>query len=191
MANFISTLNNAQQISALYVGYYSRAADPVGFGFWKGVLDSGGLTLEQIAADFASQQESRNAYALLNAPAGQPVSVGDASVFVIQIYENIFNRVPDPAGFTFWRDALVGGFAPDQFILAIIDGAQGVDRTCLSNKIQAGLYWKDQAAATPGFTMTINSPERQEAQDTIASVDDTAASRTVARNRTDAYFAAY
>ena len=50
-------MTSKELITQLYVGYFNRAPDPVGWEFWLGVRD-GGLSLEAIAQDFATQPES-------------------------------------------------------------------------------------------------------------------------------------
>lgn len=190
MPNIISSLTNSAKIASLYVGYYSRAADPAGFNFWLGVLNSGSLNINQIAADYATQPESTQNYPYLADPAS-----ASPTAFVSQVFANVFNRAPDPAGLSFWSTQLSNGYPVGEFILAIMDGAQNTadlqDETILRNKIALAEYWKDKAEATPGFSMAIDSPERAEAVRVMRGVGATSASLFLARAETDAYFANY
>lgn len=47
-------LTATQSIAQLYIGYFNRAPEPLGFDFWLGVLDNP-LSLAEIATDFSTQ----------------------------------------------------------------------------------------------------------------------------------------
>ncbi len=92
------TPSNIDLITELYVGYYNRAPDPAGLRFWSKALDEG-LSLSAIANEFAKSDESQELYPFL----------AGARSFVVQVYNNVLNRDPDPAGLSFWTEQLLSG----------------------------------------------------------------------------------
>lgn len=124
-----------QQVSLLFVAFFNRPPDYTGYSFWLNALSSGSSTLQQAANSFGNSQEFQNNY---------PNFSSDPSGFVDAVYDNLFNRAPDPAGRQFWIAQLNGGATPGDFILAVIGGAQDVqggdqDRKTVINKI-VGAY---------------------------------------------------
>ena len=98
----------------LYIAYFNRAPDAVGLNFW-GTAFANGTTLQEMAALFIDQPETRETYAegLSN------------EAFAVAVYDNVLGRLPDQAGFDFWIELLdAGGVSRDQFILAVLDGAK-------------------------------------------------------------------
>ena len=204
MSIIIGDLSVKEAITAIYVGYFNRAPDPSGLDYWIGrnaeYLDGvggddidAGLTLQNIATSFSEQIESRSIYPFFETP-----SVANATVFIVQVYANLFNRAPDAAGQAYWVNELTSGSQPvGQIILSIISGATdsaaGNDRTTVLNKIDVGCDWVEHAAnaginADP-FT---NDPEAvQGAKDALDGVDDTQASVDAAKLETDAFIAGY
>jgi len=139
-------------ITELYIGYFGRAPDPVGLTFWITVLENG-LTLEEIAQDFAVQAEAQATYAFLS---GDPTvsETADVEAFVTAIYGNLFDREPEPDGLNFWTEVLQDGFPVGTFILAIIDGASDADAAVLANKTEVACAWSDAAGGEDGFVLT-------------------------------------
>ena len=146
----LGQLTAEEALSAVYIGYFDRAADPEGLDFWATVYTSQFLSLPKIATDFASQPESLETFDFLSNP-----SATSANGFIAQVYLNLFNRPPDPAGLTFWSDLLkqridgAGTLDIGQIILEIIGGAQntsdGNDLTTMQNKIEVAIYWTEIA----------------------------------------------
>ena len=130
----------------LYIAYFNRAPDAIGLSFW-GTAFANGTTLEQSAAFFIDQDETRALYA-------EDLSNAD---FATAVYDNVLGREADEEGFTFWVDALNdGSVGRDQFILAILGGAKAeppadasqafidqqlADRAYLENKTDIGTYF--------------------------------------------------
>ena len=54
----VSFATTQDKVEALYVGYFSRAADPAGLNYWMSQLDSGAVTYAQAAASFSVQPEA-------------------------------------------------------------------------------------------------------------------------------------
>lgn len=138
----VGTLTAQEQVTAIYVAYYDRAPDPFGLNFWTGKLNSGELSLTEIANFFADAAETKLKYAYFEAP-----SLAGAAEFINEIYQNLFNRAPDAEGAAFWIEQLESGAVPPgEFILAVLAGAQDVeggtqDKSTIENKLDVALDW--------------------------------------------------
>ena len=130
-----------QGISDLYIAYFNRAPDVAGLLYWFREVINGTWSLATIAQSFTDQPEYRDTY-----PPG--LSNHD---FIATIYQNLFDRLPDDAGWTYWEGDLNRGLPRDQFIYAVIQGAYAPtggesDRTLLANKHTVSLYYSEQLA---------------------------------------------
>ena len=130
----------------LYIAYFNRAPDAIGLNFW-GTAYANGTSLEQMAAYFIDQDETRATY---------PTGTSDF-FFVTSVYDNVLGRSPDLAGIDFWVDVLSSGaVSRDQFILEVLRGAKSdlkfeegqafvsqqlEDRAYLENKVDLGAYF--------------------------------------------------
>lgn len=192
MALDLSTLTAQQQLAAIYIGYYDRAADPVGEDFWESAVANPNLSLADIATDFATQPETLIAYPFLDDP-----TVEEAEGFIAEVFLNLFNRAPDQAGLDFWSDALVGAIngtnslSVGEIILSIIGGAQntaeGNDLTTILNKIEVATAWTDAAEAAE-IDYTSNTAAQNSAKSIIEGVTDDGATVTAAKSTIDAFF---
>lgn len=192
MALDLSRLTPEEQATAIYIGYYNRAADPIGFDFWLDAVNNPDVSLAQIGDLFAPQVETLAAYPFLGNP-----TAAEADAFVSEVYLNLFNRAPDQAGLDFYSDALeaaINGtstYSIGQIILDIIGGAQdsaaGNDRATILNKIEAALAWTDAADAA-NIDYQFGSPAEQSAKDVVDAVDDTQASVDQAKADANAFF---
>ena len=81
-------------LTRLYWAFFHRVPDTGGMAFWTGQL-TGGKTLAQIAKAFSGSSEFQNTYGSLSNQA-----------FVTLIYQNIFQRNPDPGGLAYWTGRL-------------------------------------------------------------------------------------
>lgn len=123
-------------IQGVYVALFGRPADPTGLAYFNSVTKSG-ADLSAIG-DLASTQEYKDRFA------GQ-----SNTQIVSSIYQSLFNRAPESAGLTFFVDALNKGTLNIKNIaIAILDGAQGDDKTTATNKI----------TAADNFTKAIDTP---------------------------------
>jgi len=120
-----------EEIAKLYVATFNRAPDSAGLSYWK---NDSGLKLSQIAQSFFDQSEAKEKY-----PEGST-----NSTFIDSIYSNLFNRVSDTDGFNYWKDELdFGRVIKSEFILAVVNGAQGLDVNILKNKTDVGLSYAE------------------------------------------------
>lgn len=192
MALDLSTLTTEQQLAAIYIGYYDRAADPVGEDFWEGAVANPNLSLADIATDFATQPETLIAYPFLEDPTAE-----QANAFIAEVYLNLFNRQPDEAGLEFWSDALLaaidgtGALSVGEIILSIIEGAQdsaeGNDRTTILNKIEVATSWTDAAEAA-AIDYTSDTAAQNSAKSIIEGVTDAQATVAAAKQTIDNFF---
>lgn len=135
-------------IAQLYIAYFNRAPEPLGYDFWCDVLDNP-VTLAEIASDFATQPEAVAMYPLLEARTTD--SLGD---FLTTVYQNLFDRDPDAAGLEFWTGVIQGGADLGTILLEIINGASDEDRAVLEAKAGIAEYWVEAARMAPGYELT-------------------------------------
>ncbi|NUH63772.1 DUF4214 domain-containing protein [Sulfitobacter sp. S0837] len=148
----MATLEQKQDLAALYIGYFDRAPDPDGLQFWIDQIDNG-REFNTIAADFASSDEAEALYPFLTTP-----GVSTPNAFVTSIYVNLFGRVPEQEGLDFWTGVLAdGSVSAGDMVEKIIMGARDdvdlgtSDKSVLDNKIEVGLDWAESVANVPGF----------------------------------------
>ncbi len=139
------------EIQALYVAYFSRPGDKYGYEFWADQYDSadGSVAkqevLGQISALFSQSAEYAATYAGM-----------DTTARVLQIYQNLFNRVGEPDGVNYWVNAIDtpnSGVTISNAVTAILNaalaepaGAQ--DRVAVESKV----------AAAAAFTEALDTP---------------------------------
>ncbi|MFC6640188.1 DUF4214 domain-containing protein [Sulfitobacter sediminilitoris] len=193
MAIDLSALSTREALSAVYIGYYDRAADVAGMQFWEQVVANTSLDLVAITSDFASQSETQEVHPFFADPA-----TSSPATFITSLYQNLFNRDPDAAGLTFWSDALQdaidgvpGAITVGEIIIAIIQGAVDVeggtqDRTTILNKIEVATDWTDAAEAAGDEYGALSQAS---AKSIIEGVTDDPATVTAAKATVDDFFA--
>jgi len=153
-------------VAKLYVATFNRAPDSAGLDYW---VKTSGLNLEEIAQSFFDQPETQTLY-----PAGTA-----NTAFITSVYQNLFNRVADAAGLSYWDNQLsTGAFTKNSFIQAVIDGAldsaDGNDASILTNKAAVGLNF-----ANYGFSDTTDAKSILE---NVSDDNDTVTSAYAAHN---------
>ena len=119
-----------ESVVEMYIAYFNRAPDAVGLAFW-GTAFASGMSLEEIATEFATQPETLATY---------PEDMSNLR-FVAEVYENVLGRAPDIDGLLFWSEQLDEGvIGRGGFILAVLDGVQdgSADRAYLDQKTDLG-----------------------------------------------------
>ena len=130
----------------MYIAYFNRAPDSEGLFFWADALSTG-VTLDEIAALFFDQPETRALYP----------NPDDVEGFVEAVYGNVLGRAIDQEGFDFWVSVLrEGSIARPSFMLEVLRGAKAplpeeasaafraqkeADIAYLSSKTEIGLYY--------------------------------------------------
>lgn len=192
----LSTLPAASQVAAIYIGYYDRAGEPQGSTFWESAVANPDFSLEAIATDFSTQQETLDVHPFFSNPTAEA-----ANAFITEVYLNLFNREPDADGLTFWSGVLqaaidgTGTMSVGAIILEIIQGAQdsaaGNDRATILNKIEVATAWTD-AAEVQNFSDTafadLPSSIQASAKSIIEPVTDSSATVVAARETIDEVF---
>lgn len=194
MAIDLSALTTREALSAIYIGYFDRAADPEGMQFWEGIVANTSFDLVAITSDFAGQSETISEHSFFADP-----NAASASAFITSLYQNLFNRDPDEDGLVFWSNALTdavngveGAITVGQIITSVIEGAQDVeggtqDRTTILNKISVAVDWTTSAEAVEDFNF--NDAARDSAGTIIDPVDATDSTVEAATSTIDSFFA--
>ncbi len=98
------TISAAQaQLYRAYAGALGRQPDQAGYDWWLNEINEGRQTLESMLAGFIFSEEFLG---FVNATDGNSI---DNAVFLTHIFENVFGRQPDEAGFAFWLGELDSG----------------------------------------------------------------------------------
>jgi plastocyanin len=202
-------LSTSQQLELIYIAYFNRAADGAGFSFWNGQnvsAQNGGQSaaraLTNIANSFAPQPETVAIYSFLgplvsggtvnlNTPAAQ----AGLTAFVRAVYQNLFNRVADPTGQSYWVGQITtGAVGLGAAALAIANGATGFDATEVQNKIAVALDFTTRTgAAGLGATGPLPNGFLAAARGVLSGVDGTSlndGSVTAGMSATTAYISA-
>lgn len=129
-------MSTTDQIQQIYIGLLGRAADPEGLQYWTQEINDGVLTIEQLRANIVNEQPEYAA-GLGSLTRAQAVT---------QLYQNLFDRDPEPAGLTYWVSGGGASVNFDQLVLALVDGAQGPDILALDNKTTIANYYTAQLA---------------------------------------------
>jgi len=145
------------------------------------------MSYAQIAQSFSVQTEATSAYAYLANPYSATVST-----FLNSVYFNLFNRLPDTAGMSYWTNEINAGrstvgTAIMNIISGAVDNATTKDMTTLTNKMTAGLTWAQAMANINGATYGAN--EAISAKAIVAAVTSDAATVTTANAATTSFFA--
>ena len=97
----------------LYLATFGRAPDAAGLAYWQQRLDAG-MPLPAIAQSFTEQPEAQALFS--------------GARLIENTYQHVLGRAADLAGLTYWTNALASGQVHEgQFVLAMIEGAQGDD----------------------------------------------------------------
>jgi hypothetical protein len=104
---FFNTDDDYQAIAALYHGFAGRLPDASGLIHWAELLDSGALTLSEVAANFAQSSEFQNR-----------VSGMTNFELVNTMYLTALERSPDPSGQAYYVHALDSGMGRGDLLLA-------------------------------------------------------------------------
>jgi len=138
MLIFASTSQNTQKnnfsredaVVAIYMATLNRAPDPAGLYYWVNIST---LPIEGIAKSFFDQVETQEKY---------PDLENQYDEFIDNSYQSLFNRKAEPGGKNYWLAELQSKrVSPDQFVLALMNGAKGDDIDALRNRIIVSLIF--------------------------------------------------
>lgn len=91
---------NGAAVRLVYMELLGRCADPAGYAYWKGQLDSGAATREQFASAIAGTKEAR-------------------MVIVDDGYRQMLERPAEQGGKEYWADLLAKGAGYDDLLAAL------------------------------------------------------------------------
>ena len=125
-----------------------------GFNFWLNQFNHG-ETLNNIANAFTTSPETKALYPFLS----NPLNATDSNIgtFLNEVYNNLFNRLPDAQGLAFWTNQIKTGQPIGSILLNIMSGAHDTtgacDITTLLSKVTVSLaYVEAQTAAGSEWT---------------------------------------
>ncbi len=131
MANKLSL---EEQLASLYVATFGRAPDAEGLEYWMLKIESGEMTIEEVAQSFFDQPEAKQTFP----------SNSSLDTFISSVYNNVLDRDPDKAGLDYWKGELSSGnISKSEYILAIVNAAQEhpEDAKVLQDKCDIGLLF--------------------------------------------------
>ena len=172
------TPNEMAQFIELYIAYFNRAPDAIGLNFW-GTAFANGMSLQEIAALFIDQDETRATYP-------DSMSTNDLATAV---YGNVLGRAPDQDGFDFWTTQLESGtVGRDQFILAVLEGAKATPQgqmpeEFIAQQIADRQYLADKTDIGAYFSVHLGMSDLSQAESVMALYDSSAAGFETAMNR--------
>ncbi len=132
-------MTTRENVAALYIATFNRAADADGVAYWVDAIENKGLTIQNVAQSFFDSAEAKALY---------PDSV-TTDQFVKTVYSNILDREVDSDGLNYWTSQLDNGLVTKgNFILAIdnavAEQTSSDDALLRENKIKASEYYVDQ-----------------------------------------------
>ncbi|WEJ58127.1 DUF4214 domain-containing protein [Devosia sp. FJ2-5-3] len=135
-------------IQGVYVALFGRPADPIGLAFFNTATNNG-ANLTAIG-DLASTAEYKERFKDKN-----------NTEIVNSIYKSLFNRDAEEGGLNFFVNALnTGALNINNIAIAILDGAQGSDKTIVDFKIDAAAR----------FTASLDTPTKVAAYSGTAAI---------------------
>ena len=139
------------QVTELYVGFFGRAPDAAGMGYWAEKLGAGTATVYSIANEFSKTPEFVSNYGALT-PSEQ----------IDKIYVNVLDRKADDAGKAYWLSELTKGTPIGNVVYNIVNAAFSqsgtADGLLVQNKVAVGEYFSlvlasnDTAVAKTAYT---------------------------------------
>jgi hypothetical protein len=140
----MATSDYLDQVQKLYIAYFGRPADPLGLSYWANQVNAAGGNMAVAIAGFAVSSESTNLFGAL--PSAQKITA---------IYLNLFNRLPESTGLSYWMNQLdSGAITQAQAAWEIMNQAGAGDATSVANKlVMANVFTAqvDTAAEIAGY----------------------------------------
>jgi cyclophilin family peptidyl-prolyl cis-trans isomerase len=154
-------------VQTMYVAYYGRPGDEGGIHFWAKKLDEVDGELSEIIDSFGNSAEFQDRFGDL-----------DSETLVINIYDQLLGREPDPAGLAFYVDKFEAGeFSLASIALRVNDGVENEDVATVANKLAvANEFTESYLVANVAYA----GNQIEDAKLLIADVDSTSASVTAA-----------
>lgn len=129
----LDTQGNAGNVYRLYQAAFAETPDTPGLSFWVHAADTG-ISMQTIAQDFTNSSQFQALYGGANP---SPTTVIDL------LYQHVFGRAPDQAGFNFWLNAMETGTSVGAVLLGFSISSE--DHALVDPKIAQGIVL-DQSA---------------------------------------------
>lgn len=113
-APWIGRNGSEGRVVRLYGAYFRRNPDQAGFSFWMNQLAAGTWTNARAASFFASSPEFESLY-------GSGLT---DTAFLTLTYRNVFDRLPDSSGQSYWLDRLSKGLSRGEMVLFFSDSPE-------------------------------------------------------------------
>lgn len=155
----------------MYIAYFNRAPDAIGLSFWATAYAKG-MSLEQIANEFATQPETLATY---------PADTSNIR-FAADVYENVLGRSPDIDGLRFWTNALDdGAVTRGEFILEVLRGVKApapadASQAFIDRQLADQLYLEQKTDLGALFAVHRGMSNVDDAAQVLALFDGSAAS---------------
>lgn len=121
----------AGQAYRLYQACFDRTPDADGLGFWIKQLDSGAVTLSEVADLFIESEEFENVY-------GPPEELADVHYLAL-LYANVLDRAPDADGFAFWRDEQDKGVTRAEMLVFFSESVENI--ALVAPAVEDGIWY--------------------------------------------------
>ena len=125
-------------VNSFYLAYYGRPADPAGLAYWSQALAQNNGDFSAIIDAFSTSAEATTRF-------------GDAtpSDRIADVYQQLFNRAPDPAGLEYWTKAIESGsISMADAAIQIMNGAQSTDAQLSTLRQEAAAQFTAEVAAS-------------------------------------------
>lgn len=172
--------DSAWRVVEIYVATLGYAPDNEGLQYWVSNLQNGGWTPNDVAQSFFDAPLVQEMY---------PIEEG-YDHFIEALYQNIFGRAPDEAGYEYWLTELdADRVQRNQMIIALIEGGWAnaeatSDMARFGNQIQVGLAFATaQAERDILYTQLTEDQQimlRHIGREILATVTDDSATREAA-----------
>lgn len=155
-------------IQKVYVAYYGRPADPGGLAYWAERLEQASGNLNEIIEAFANSAESEALFA-----------AATHAERVTAIYQQLFNRDPDPGGLNFYTLQLQSGqMSQASIMLDVLNGAQNQDLQIVDNKLAAAQAFTSCLEEEGASQRYAGETAAEQVRNWLSSVDHTEDSLT-------------
>lgn len=125
-------------VTALYLAFYGRPADPAGLKYWAELLARADGNVDAIKSYFADSAEAKVRF-----------GSDTAAERVTQIYQQLFNRDPEASGLNYWVEVISKGHASVADVaITILNGARDEDLKLSTLRKQASESFTSQMETT-------------------------------------------
>ena len=125
-------------VQQVYVGYFGRPADAGGLAYFEAqfLAAQAPPTVAGLSQAYNSNASVRALVdSFSNSAESAALYPGDNNTFILAIYQNLFNRVADDAGKSYWADLITRGLITrGNAAISIMAGARSTDATIIINK---------------------------------------------------------